>query len=41
MTANAFAEDKANAIKAGMNEHVSKPIDTTILISTVNKFINK
>lgn len=27
MTANAFAEDKQNAIDAGMNGHLSKPID--------------
>ena len=27
MTANAFAEDKAKAIAAGMNEHLGKPID--------------
>lgn len=27
MTANAFEEDKRNALKAGMNAHVAKPID--------------
>ena len=27
MTANAFEEDRKNALKAGMNEHIAKPID--------------
>ena len=33
MTANAFEEDKENAIKAGMNGHVSKPIDLGTIMS--------
>ena len=42
MTANAFAEDKANAIEAGMNDHIAKPINTASLIEAINKFnINK
>lgn len=31
MTANAFAEDVAESQKAGMNEHVSKPLDPELL----------
>lgn len=31
MTANAFEEDRQNAMAAGMNEHLAKPIDLTIL----------
>lgn len=31
MTANAFDEDRRNAIEAGMNSHIAKPIDFTIL----------
>ena len=27
MTANAFSEDVKDALDAGMNQHVSKPID--------------
>ena len=33
MTANAFEEDKEKAIKAGMNGHVSKPIDLGTIMS--------
>lgn len=35
MTANAFKEDADNALKAGMNGHVAKPIDRRLLISTI------
>lgn len=31
MTANAFAEDRERCIAAGMNDHVSKPIDPRVL----------
>jgi len=37
MTANAFTEDVSAALNAGMNEHISKPIDTQILYSTLKK----
>ncbi len=37
MTANAFEEDRQNAEKAGMNGHVSKPIDVNILLSILAK----
>lgn len=32
MTANAFSEDVTNAIKAGMNYHLAKPIDIGALM---------
>ena len=35
MTANAFTEDVAQALSAGMNGHVAKPIDTKILYQTL------
>ena len=41
MTANAFTEDKIKAKKAGMNAHVSKPLDKDILVQVVAKFCKK
>lgn len=38
MTANAFEEDRRNAFKAGMDEHLAKPIDITKLLETFSKF---
>ena len=35
MTANAFAEDVQASMDAGMNSHLSKPIDVTALMSTI------
>lgn len=35
MTANAFEEDKRASLKAGMNAHISKPIDIDILMDTI------
>lgn len=37
MTANAFMEDKMKAKKAGMNAHVSKPLDKDKLIRVISK----
>lgn len=39
MTANAFDEDKQDAYNAGMNAHLSKPIDIASLVQTLNKFL--
>jgi CheY-like chemotaxis protein len=41
MTANAFAKDREQALKAGMNEHISKPVSIDKLISTLSEFISK
>ncbi|SFB29910.1 Signal transduction histidine kinase [Acetitomaculum ruminis DSM 5522] len=38
MTANVFEEDKKNAYDAGMNGHISKPIDVQILFEIINRF---
>ncbi len=37
MTANAFAEDITAALRAGMNAHISKPIDMNLLVTTISK----
>lgn len=37
MTANAFMEDKMKAKKAGMNAHLSKPLDKDKLICVIAK----
>ncbi len=39
MTANAFEEDRKQAISIGMNEHVTKPIDVEKLLSTISRFL--
>ena len=39
MTANAFEEDTRDAVAAGMNDHVAKPVDLSILISVIAKYI--
>ena len=37
MTANAFAEDVQNAMEAGMNAHLSKPINMAVIKDTLEK----
>ena len=39
MTANAFAEDEKAALDAGMNVHVSKPLDVELLKKAVRQFV--
>lgn len=41
MTANAFEEDRREAIKAGMNEHLAKPIVIPKLKATLAKYLNR
>ena len=38
MTANAFAEDQKEAIKAGMNVHLAKPIDIELLKKVIKQY---
>ena len=38
MTANAFAEDKRKTMEAGMNAHLSKPLNVPELMNTIRKF---
>lgn len=39
MTANAFSEDVKRAKEAGMNFHISKPIDIKILMNTLKDYL--
>ena len=41
MTANAFAEDRIKSKEAGMNEHVSKPIDMKLLVKIIAELAGK
>ena len=39
MTANAFSEDVTAAMKAGMNAHISKPLDLKLLILELDRLL--
>lgn len=39
MTANAFEEDRQNALESGMNDHVAKPIDIPKLRKALSNFM--
>lgn len=39
MTANAFAEDIKNSLAAGMNAHITKPIDPQKLYETLAEYL--
>ncbi len=39
MTANAFAEDVDNALNAGMNMHIAKPVDMVLLKRKLGKIV--
>ena len=41
MTANAFEEDKQNALKCGMNGHISKPINIERLLETLENVLRQ
>ncbi|WP_294898554.1 ATP-binding protein [uncultured Eubacterium sp.] len=40
MTAEAFAEEQKRTIEAGMNDHLSKPIDPQLLYETLAEYIH-
>lgn len=39
MTASAFEENRQNALAAGMNAHLAKPIDIDKLVNTLVRFM--
>ena len=39
MTANAFAEDEKEALSAGMNVHLAKPIDVGMLKQVIREYV--
>ena len=41
MTANAFSDDAERSKRAGINEHLTKPLDGNLLIRTIFKYIRK
>ena len=41
MTANAFAEDIAKSLEAGMDDHLSKPIDTDVMYQVLARHLQK
>ncbi len=39
MTANAFNEDKMQALECGMNDHIAKPLNMDVLNDTLHKYL--
>jgi CheY-like chemotaxis protein len=37
MTANTFAEDVEKSFSAGMNAHITKPLDIRVLHNTIHR----
>ena len=38
MTANAFEEDRKKSVEAGMNDHLTKPLQPRLLMDTLAKY---
>ena len=41
MTANAFTEDRIKSREAGMNAHISKPLDLELLVETLHTMVSR
>ena len=41
MTANAFAEDEEKSRQAGMNAHLSKPLEISAVLAAMNEILNR
>lgn len=41
MTANAFEEDAKRCVEAGMNAHLSKPLQMKLAVKTIRKYCKK
>ena len=39
MTANAFAEDRARCLHAGMNDHITKPFEPDTFFATILRWL--
>ena len=41
MTANAFVEDRKRSFEAGMNEHITKPLDVQQVLDCLDRWIRR
>ncbi len=41
MTANAFQDDVENSLRAGMNAHITKPLDMDIMLKTIHDLLKR